>query len=203
VGDAMVNRDLLERCRRGEPEAFEELVERTHRQVYTLAYRLVGDRHEAEDVAQEAYLRAYRALPGFRGDSSFDTWLYRITANAAVTHLKRRGRFGDLAEDPDAMVDVPEAVPAADPVDRDEIQRALAVLPVAGRAVLLMKDAYGFSIQEIADELGVSEGAVKVRLHRTRKRLKELVCGSEEPHRAGHEAVRDRLPEYAEEGGHG
>jgi RNA polymerase sigma-70 factor (ECF subfamily) len=199
----MVSRELLDRCRRGEPEAFEELVERTHRRVFTLAYRLVGDRHEAEDVAQEAYLRAYRALPGFRGDSSFDTWLYRITANAAVTQLKRRGRFGDLADDPDAVADLPEATPAADPVDRDEIQRALAALPIAHRVVLLMKDAYGFSIQEIAVELETTEGAVKVRLHRARKRLKELVYGGGEPHPAGHESVRDRLPEYAEESGRG
>lgn len=198
-----MSRELLERCRRGEPEAFEELVERTHRRVYTLAYRLVGDRHEAEDVAQEAYLRAYRALPGFRGDSSFDTWIYRITANAAVTHLKRRGRFGDLAEDPDAVVDLPEVVSGSDPVDRDEIQRALAALPIGQRAVLLMKDAYGFSVQEVADQLGITEGAVKVRLHRARKRLKELVYGGEEPHAAGHEDVRERLPEYAEEGRRG
>lgn len=198
----MVDRELLDRCRRGEPEAFEELVERTHRRVYTLAYRLVGDRHEAEDVAQDAYLRVYRGLPGFRGDSSFETWMHRITANAAVTHLRRRGRFGDLLEDPDVIVQVPDTA-TSDPVDRDEIQRALGGLPLAQRTVLVMKDAYGFSVQEIADELGLSAGAVKVRLHRARKALKEIVYGSGEPHRTGHEDVRERLPGYAEERGHG
>lgn len=198
----MVSRELLDRCRRGEPEAFEELVERTHRQVFTVAYRLVGDRHEAEDVAQDAYLRVYRGLPGFRGDSSFETWLYRITANAAVTHLKRRGRFGDLLADPEVMVSVPD-LGSADPLDRDEIQRALAALSAAQRTVLLLKDAYGFSCLEIADELGLTEGAVKVRLHRARKRLKELVYGADEPHRPEHEEVRARLPGYAEETGRG
>jgi RNA polymerase sigma-70 factor (ECF subfamily) len=197
----MVTRELLDRCRRGEPEAFEELVERTHRRVFTVAFRLVGDRHEAEDVAQEAYLRMYRGLPGFRGDSSFDTWMYRITANAAVTHIKRRGRFGDVVDDPDMVVRVPDPG-TADPVDRDEIQRALMALSVPQRTVLLMKDAYGFSCQEIADELGATEGAVKVRLHRARKRLKEIVYGTGEPHGAEHEEVRARLPEYAEERGH-
>jgi RNA polymerase sigma-70 factor (ECF subfamily) len=202
VADAMVSRELLDRCRRGEAEAFEELVERTRRRVFTLAFRLVGDRHEAEDVAQEAYLRMYRGLPGFRGDSSFDTWMYRITANAAVSHMKRRGRFGDVVDDPDMVVRVPDPG-SADPVDRDEIQRALGALSIPQRTVLLMKDAYGFSCQEIADELGVTEGAVKVRLHRARKRLKEIVYGTGEPHGTEHDQVRARLPEYAEERGHG
>lgn|ERR671923_760485 len=196
----MVSRDLLERCRRGEPAAFEELVRLTHRRVFTLAYRLVGDRHEAEDVAQDAYLRMYRGLPGFRGDSSFDTWMYRITANAAVTHLRRRGRFGDLLEDPEDAVELPDEV-SADPVDRDEIQRALFALPVGQRTVLVMRDAYGFSVAEIAEDLGLTEGAVKVRIHRARRRLKELVYGPAVPH--GHDEVGERLPELAEERGRG
>ena len=192
----MVNRDLLDRCRRGDPAAFEELVRSTHRRVYTLAFRVVGDRHEAEDVAQEAYLRMYRGLPGFRGDSSFDTWLYRITANAAASHLRRRGRFGDVLDDPEDVVQVPDEA-SPDPVDRDEIQRALFALPVAQRAVLVMRDAYGFSIAEIAEDLGLSEGAVKVRIHRARRRLKELVYGPAAAH--GHDEVGERMPGLAEE----
>lgn len=192
----MVSRDLLDRCRRGDPAAFEELVRLTHRRVYTLAYRVVGDRHEAEDVAQEAYMRVYRGLPGFRGDSSFDTWLYRITANAAASHLRRRRRFGDVLDDPEEVVQVPDEA-SPDPVDRDEIQRALFALPVAQRAVLVMRDAYGFSIAEIAEDLGLSEGAVKVRIHRARRRLKELVYGPTAPH--GHDEVGERMPELAEE----
>jgi RNA polymerase sigma-70 factor (ECF subfamily) len=196
----MVSRDLLDRCRRGDPAAFEELVQLTNRRVFTLAYRLVGDRHEAEDVAQDAYVRMYRGLPGFRGDSSFDTWLYRITANAALSHLRRRGRFGDLLADPDDVVEVPDGV-SGDPVDRDEIQRALLALPVAQRTVLVMRDAYGFSISEIAEDMGLSEGAVKVRVHRARRRLKELVYGPAAAH--GHDEVGERMPELAEEGSRG
>lgn len=192
----MVSRDLLDRCRRGDPAAFEELVRSTHRRVYTLAFRVVGDRHEAEDVAQEAYVRVYRGLPGFRGDSSFDTWLYRITANAAASHLRRRRRFGDVLDDPEEVVQVPDEA-SPDPVDRDEIQRALFALPVAQRAVLVMRDAYGFSITEIAEDLGLSEGAVKVRIHRARRRLKELVYGPAAPH--GHDEVGERMPELVEE----
>jgi RNA polymerase sigma-70 factor (ECF subfamily) len=196
--DAMVSRELLDRCRREEPEAFAELVERTHRQVYTLAYRLVGDRHEAEDVAQDAYLRVHRSLRTFRGDSSFRTWLHRIVANAAMTHLRRKGRFGDLGDETDLVVRLAE--PARDEaaeVDRDELHRALGMLPDAHRVIVLMKDAYGFSCQEIADEMGMSEGAVKVRLHRARKRLKDLLYGESE---GGHGEIRAHLPEYAERG---
>jgi RNA polymerase sigma-70 factor (ECF subfamily) len=200
MGDAMVSGELLERCRRGEPEAFAELVERTHRQVYTVAYRLVADRHEAEDVAQEAYLRVHRSLRTFRGDSSFRTWLHRIVANTAMTHLRRRGRFGDLANEPDMVIRLAEPAPVEGEVDRDEVRRALLSLPDSQRVVVLMKDAYGFSCQEIADEIGISEGAVKVRLHRARRRLKDALYGETE---GGHREVRERLPEYAERGSDG
>jgi RNA polymerase sigma-70 factor (ECF subfamily) len=197
VAGDMVSRELLEACRRGEPGAFEEVVERTNRQVYTLAYRLVGDRHEAEDVAQEAYLRAYRSLRGFRGDARFETWLYRIVANAAMTQLRRRGRFGDLLGDQDVVSLQPAARPIEETVEEDEIKTALQALPLGQRTAVVLKDVYGFSCQEIADEIGVSEGAVKVRLHRARRRLKELIYGPGE----GHEEVQGRLPEYAAEGG--
>jgi RNA polymerase sigma-70 factor, ECF subfamily len=197
MADAMIGRDLLDRCRRGEREAFVELVERTYRQVYTLAVRLVGDRHEAEDVAQEAYLRVHRSLRGFRGDSSFQTWLYRIVANTAMTHLRKRGRFGDLADEPETVLRLADSGSSEGEVDMDHVRVALNALPDAQRVVLLMKDAYGFTCREIADEMGVSEGAVKVRLHRARRRLKDSMYGQAQ---GGHRQVRDRLPEYVERG---
>jgi RNA polymerase sigma-70 factor (ECF subfamily) len=194
----MVSRELLERCRGGEPGAFEELVERTHRQVYTLAYRLVGDRYEAEDVAQEAYLRVHRSLRGFRGDARFETWLHRIVANVAMTNLRKRGRFGEPVEEPDRVVRIPAGSSPDDVLEQDEVRRALAALPPGQRAVVVLKDIYGFSAREVAEQMGTSEGAVKVRLHRARRNLKELVYGSRADDR--HADVRDQLPEYAEEG---
>jgi RNA polymerase sigma-70 factor, ECF subfamily len=193
----MVSRELLDRCRRGERGAFEELVERTQRQVYTLAYRLVGDRHEAEDVAQEAYLRVFRSMGGFREDARFETWLYRIVTNVAMTQLRKKGRIGVLLGDerehsrPD-----PEMRPVDEVIERDELKRALAELPPATRSIVVLKDVYGFSVQEIATETGLTEGAVKLRLHRARKRLKETIYGAA----AGHEEVAARLPDYVGEG---
>jgi RNA polymerase sigma-70 factor, ECF subfamily len=160
----------------------------------------VGDRHEAEDVAQESYLRVHRSLRTFRGDSSFRTWLFRIVANAAMSHLRRRGRFGDLGDEADDVLVLAEPPARESDVDADELRRALATLPDAQRVVVLMKDAYGFSCREIAEDMGISEGAVKVRLHRARRRLKDALYG---PGSGEHGDVRDRLPEYAERGSDG
>ncbi len=194
---AMVSRELLNRCRRREAGAFEELVERTHRQVYTLAHRLMGDRYEAEDVAQDVYLRVYCSLRGFRGDAAFETWLYRITSNVAMRHLRRRSRFGDPNEDPTELVRIPPATPDVDEAEvGDEVRRALSMLTPGQRAVLVLRDVYGFSTADVATQMGTTEGAVKVRLHRARRAMKELIYGAaSEPHRDVHE----RLPEYVEE----
>ena len=178
----MVSQELLAACRRGDPKAFEEVVRTTYRQVYTQAFRLVGDRQDAEDVAQEAYLRLFRGLPGFRGDAQFETWLYRIVANAAMSFLRKRGRFGALSPDPDGgpVRELPASREMAeDAVDREVLSSALGSLPASLRSVVVLKDIYGLSCQEIGHELGVSEGAVKVRLHRARKRLKDMLFGSE------------------------
>jgi RNA polymerase sigma-70 factor, ECF subfamily len=170
----MVTHELLAACRRGDPRAFEEIVERTYRHVYTQALRLVGDRQDAEDVAQEAYLRVFRGLPGFRGDAQFETWLHRIVVNSAMSHLRRRRRFGELQfeepEEPAREVAGPDR-PADQALDRQELARALETLPLGLRVVVVLKDVYGLSHQEIGEHLGVSDGAVKVRLHRARRRL--------------------------------
>lgn len=177
----LVDGELLRSCRRGDRDAFGELVRRTQDRVYALAYRLVGDRREAEDVAQEAYLRVFRSLGGFREEARFETWLHRIVVNTAMTHLRRRGRFGDLLRDPETDPEPPPAPPAQEATaDRELIRRALEELPVGMRTTLVLYEMYGLSCGEIGRELGLSEGAVKVRLHRARKRLKEAIHGASE-----------------------
>src|SRR6059036_1759550 len=151
----MVSRELLDACRRGDSKAFEEVVRLTYRHVYTQALRLVGESHEAEDVAQEAYLRVFRGLSGFRGDAQFETWLYRIVANAAVSHLRRRGRFGQPSADPDQdLATAADEASWQDPsledraVDRDALVHALGELPIGLRVPVVLKEVYGMSCRE-------------------------------------------------------
>lgn len=161
---------LVEACRRGDPAAFNELVQTTHRSVYTLVARIVRDPQDAADVTQEVYIRVWRGLGKFRGDSSFSTWLHRVAANTALSHVKRRRRDGR----PTAPEDLPE-VPVADGsetnADADLLERALATLSDDARAVVVLKDVYGWTCQEIGRTMGASEGAIKVRLFRARQRL--------------------------------
>lgn len=171
--DGLVSRELIAACRKGDERAFGELVELTHRRVFSLAFRLVGDRFDAEDVAQESYLRMFRGLSGFREEAKFETWMYRIVTNSAINLLRRRGRNGELLSEEAALELAAPDAPAQQTADRDELARSLDLLPAGQRAVVILKDVYGLSCREIGAELGIEEGAVKVRLHRARKRLRE------------------------------
>ncbi len=172
--------DLVTQARTGDRVAFDELVRRTYDDTFTLAYRLTGNREDAGDVAQEAYIRAYRHMRRFRADSRFSTWLYRITTNCASTHLgrRKRHRYDQLLDDSPIADEDPGANPelqADASALRDEVQRALSRLPERLRAVVILRDSYDLSHHAIAEELGISETAAKVRLHRARHRLRELV----------------------------
>ena len=165
--------------RRATRQAFDELVRATYADTYTLALRLTGNEEDARDVVQEAYLRAYRGLKRFRGDAQFTTWLYRITANCASTHLGRRAphRHDELADDDRAGRRAPRARPRRPrptPAHlRDRVEAALADLPPKLRAVVVLRDVYDLPHEAIAAELGISESAAKVRLHRARRKLRE------------------------------
>ena len=171
---------LVAAARSGDRAALDELVRVTYAETYTLAYRLTGHDDDARDVVQEAYLRAYRGLRRFRGDAQFTTWLYRITANCAATLLAKRARTRTepLAED-EPLADVrPEHDPewrvtAAD--ERARLAAALSCLPWRLRQVVVLRDIYDLPHGSIATELGITEAAAKVRLHRARRKLRELL----------------------------
>ncbi|MGH3851468.1 MAG: RNA polymerase sigma factor [Pseudonocardiaceae bacterium] len=170
--------DLVTRAKSGDRQAFEELVRSSQAGVYTLAFRLTTNPEDASDVAQEAYLRAFKSLKRFRGEARFATWMHRITANCAASHLARRakGRHEELSDDELVADDRPEIDPVAMAeagVLRERMTAALADLPLALRSVVVLRDVYDLSHSAIATELGISEAAAKVRLHRARRKLRE------------------------------
>ena len=175
MGDAT---ELVARAKSGERSAFDDLVRETYADTYALAFRLTGNEDDACDVLQDAYLRAYRSLKRFRGDAAFSTWMYRITANCATTHMVRRGRARHEELDRDAPVadgridGDPEAM-AGVTLELGRVAIALQDLPPRLRAVVVLRDIYDLPHEAIAAELGISESAAKVRLHRARRKLRE------------------------------
>ena len=171
---------MIERARGGDREAFDVLVRVTYSDTYTLAYRLTGDPDDARDVAQEAYLRAYRSIKKFRGDAAFSTWMYRITANCAAKHSGRRKR--DTHDELDSEEVVVDLRPGIDPLERATqsdtgrvLRAALTQLRPKLRSVVVLRDVYDLSHEAIAEELGITVAAAKVRLHRGRRQLRAML----------------------------
>lgn len=174
--------ELVERSRQGDRAAFGELARLHQHEVYTLAVRLTGDRTLAADVTQEALVRAWKAIGRFRGDSSFSTWLYRITTNVSWTLKGRAAR--QATYDLDQMIRQPHADVGGNPEvagERAELRAtlkgALSRLPHHQRAIVILKDVYGWSHREIADSMSISVTASKVRLHRAHLRLRDMLRG--------------------------
>jgi RNA polymerase sigma-70 factor, ECF subfamily len=179
---------LIERCRAGDVAAFEPLVEKYRQRVWRLAYNLLRDREEAWDVAQEAFIRAYQALPSFRGQSAFYTWLYRIVMNVAADRARSRGARGRAfgtervpEEDWDRVLpdqnpgdEAPDAA-AARREQRRKIDQALDTLPEHHRKIVVLSDLEGLSYREIADTLDIPMGTVMSRLHNARKKLRDAL----------------------------
>ena len=165
---------------RGNTQAFAYLVERYKTPVYNLAYRMLGNSEDAEDAAQEAFLRAYSQLHSYDPSRKFSSWLLSITSHHCIDQLRRR-RFSwlpleaiEALEWLGADVDQPEQA-VVDGEDRDEVRRLLHVLPAKYRLVLVLRYWYDMSYDEIAKTTAMSEAAVKTRLHRAREMLSEHV----------------------------
>jgi RNA polymerase sigma-70 factor, ECF subfamily len=179
------DRELLERCRRGDLSAFEPLVERYRQRVWRLAYNVLRDREDAWDAAQEAFTRAWQALGSFKGESAFYTWLFRITMNVAHDRLRQRAASGRafgterVSEEEMGRVIVDhETMPddaAARREQRDRIVQALDALPPPHRTIIMLSDLEGLSYREIAEVLDVPMGTVMSRLHNARKRLRVIL----------------------------
>ena len=167
----MSARSLVRAAAGGDHGAFLELVRPHDHALRGLAYRMLRDRDLMDDALQDAYLAAYRSLPRFRGESSFKTWIFRITHNACIDIIRRRRPTQEL-DDLDWAVDVADTNEL-----RLDLAEALDRLPPIHRAVLLLVDANGFDYQAAADVLGIPVGTVRSRLARAREAMRQLMGG--------------------------
>ncbi len=181
------DQDAVQAAIRGNGEAFDLLVEKYYKKIYNLAYRFVGDREEANDLAQEIFTAAYKNLKKFRGDAKFSTWLFQIASNRGKNkfkYLKRRGHFANRPQTeeeeerdplksgiPDYSTN-PETLLAGKQIQR-LVQKAIDDLDPEHKEIVVLRDIEGFSYEEIARILNLPEGTTKSRLHRARMVVKE------------------------------
>ncbi len=173
---------VVRRVQRGDVNAFEDLVAAYEKNVYNLALRMTGSPEDAEDMAQEAFIKAYNSLPSFRGDSKFSVWLYRIVSNVCLDFLRKKNRRGTVSlsveddDGEDVQLDLPDTSQSPEELlekklTRESVRRGLASLPPDARQILLLREIQGLSYEEIGETLGLEPGTVKSRIFRARKKL--------------------------------
>jgi len=168
-------RRLIFDAQEGSRGAFRLIVERYMKQAYDIAYGVVGDHDEAEDVAQESFVRVYRSLRSFRGDAGFGTWLYRIVMNVSLNRLRKRKTKEQREVKMQAQYREkpgPDLLNVEQPDLRVHIERALHQLPTLQRAVVILRHMNGMSTREVGAILGCSDGTVKTHLHRGLKKMR-------------------------------
>jgi RNA polymerase sigma-70 factor (ECF subfamily) len=174
------NSELVRLSQLGDQTAFEQLVVRHQDLVFSLAFKLTGNKEMANDVAQEAFIRAWKAIDKFRGDSTFGTWIYRITVNSAWTLRKKAKKHNTLNIDEtyEPVIIDEKRDPELVAINSDlssKLINALDKIPLEQRIIVELKNIEGRSHKEIADFLGISVTAAKVRLHRAHQRLRDIL----------------------------
>jgi RNA polymerase sigma-70 factor (ECF subfamily) len=175
--------DLISRAAGGDSSAFQTLVERHRSMVYRVAYQFAGNHHDAEDIAQDVFIKVFRSLDRFRQDAQLTSWLYRIIMNACIDH-RRRSRFNASAafgeEAELRMLNAPEETPG--PEERayggeigQVLESEIGRLPKGQRLVFVMRHHQGMKLSEIAEALGLAEGTVKRQLHAAVHRLRQAL----------------------------
>ena len=182
--------ELIARCQRGERAAFDELITRYQRYVFNLVYQHLGNSADIEDIAQEVFIRIFRFIKKYRGEASFESWVYKIVLNYCRSYARRRAVINKLffvpveREDEDKSVDIIDSQAQADSNPMflienqriaDDIMDELRRLPEIYKDILIMREVNGLSYEEIADILGISIGTVKSRISRARSIIRDKV----------------------------
>jgi RNA polymerase sigma-70 factor (ECF subfamily) len=184
---------LVTLCKKGDLNAYDQLMQRYEKKVYALCFRMAGNPHDAADLAQEAFLKAFRALPSFKEQSQFSTWLYRIATNTCLDDRRKQAKRPQLVsmdkplETDEGQLTLTLADNGPDPLAstlgselQEEIQALLDKLPFEQKLILVMRDLEGYSYEEIGTILDVNMGTVKSRLNRARARFRDLYLQKEE-----------------------
>jgi RNA polymerase sigma-70 factor (ECF subfamily) len=176
AGPCVDERAAIEACQRGDREAFDGLVERYQRDIYRLCYRYVNDPQDAGDMAQEVFLKAYKAIGRFRGDSSFSTWLYRIAVNTCLNFRSSRRPDSEPLSDalPDARAGALDTLEADERANR--VREAVSRLPEKQRATLILKVYHELTHEEVAGIVGSSVGTVKANLFHALGNLRKMLA---------------------------
>jgi RNA polymerase sigma-70 factor (ECF subfamily) len=176
--------ETIRLAQQGDAGAFENLYQAHSRRVYALCLRMVGNPAEAEDLMQEAFLQTYRKIQTFRGDSSFSTWLHRVTVNIVLMKLRRK-KHSEVSLEENTEGDENSTLPRSEfgeadlrltgSIDRINLQRAIEQLPPGFKSIFILHDIQGYKHEEIGKILGCSAGNSKSQLHKARMRLRELL----------------------------
>ena len=189
----ITEKELVTRCQTGDLSAYDKIMQRYEQKVYALCFRMSGNHNDAQDLAQEAFLKAFRALPSFKGQSQFSTWLYRIVTNTCLDERRKQARKPTLLsmdkplETGDGQIALTLPDNAPDPLRvtlqnelQADIQQVLSQLPQEQRLVIVMRDLEGYSYEEISAVLDINMGTVKSRLSRARIKVRDLYLKKEE-----------------------
>lgn len=188
-----VTPEVVRAAQQGDPAAMEDLIAGSYRAAYTLALRLLGNPDDAAEATQEAYIRVVRSLKKFREVGAFPTWLFKIVSNVCMTEMRKRNRR-ELPVEIETMERPAPDDAAHEAIGRvfwGELERSVRELPEAYRTVVVLRDVYGMSGEETGEILGISAGAVKVRLHRARRRLRSELASQFPEWASGEEGERE------------
>ena len=168
--------ELVQKCRRGDLSAFETIYQRHSSSMYNLAYRMVGNPSDAEDLLQEIFLLAFNKLSSYQGQSALGTWLYRVATNRCLDHLRSRAkRYQTMTDSIDEKESLTPSAAKDTPVERVDLERSIAQLPDSYRAAFLLYDVEGFGHKEVAHILGVAEGTSKSLVHKARLKIRDTL----------------------------